>query len=105
VYVVAVTIYVNSEFVGPFIEATLDNARNTRREPGNVRFDVLRGEDDPTRFMLYEVYRSKDDVAAHQQTAHYARWKAAVADWMAQPRHRATYDSLFFGDGETGGNR
>jgi autoinducer 2-degrading protein len=55
--------------------------------------------------MLYEVYRSKDDVAAHQQTAHYARWKAAVADWMAQPRHRATYDSLFFGDGETGGNR
>src|SRR5205085_10463788 len=96
-YVVAVTICVRPDKVQDFIEATLDNARNTRREPGNIRFDVLRAEDDPGRFMLYEAYRSKDDVAAHQQTAHYARWKSAVAAWMAQPRQRATYNSLFFG--------
>jgi (4S)-4-hydroxy-5-phosphonooxypentane-2,3-dione isomerase len=97
-YVVAVTIYVKPEFVKPFIEATLDNARNTRREPGNVRFDVLQGEDDPTRVLLYEAYHSKDDVGKHQQTQHYLRWKTAVADWMAQPRQRATHHSVFFGD-------
>jgi autoinducer 2-degrading protein len=100
VYVVAVTIYVKPTFVPQFIEASLDNARNTRREPGNIRFDVLRAEEDPNRFMLYEAYHAKDDVAKHQQTEHYLRWKSAVADWMAQPRQRATHDSVFFGDGE-----
>ena len=98
-YVSCVTIFVKPAVVQPFIEATLDNARNTRREPGNIRFDVLQAEDDPTRFMLYEVYQRKEDLAAHQQTAHYARWKAAVADWMAQPRQGVKHNALWFGDG------
>lgn len=98
-YVVAVTIYVKSEHVDAFKVATLDNARNTRKEPGNARFDVLQHEDDPTRFMLYEAYHDKEDVARHQQTAHYQRWKESVADWMAQPRARATHQSIFFGEG------
>lgn len=99
-YVIAVTIYVKPPFVTQFIEATLDNARNTRREPGNVRFDVLRTEEDPSRFMLYEAYHTKDDIAKHQQTEHYARWKNAVADWLARPRERAAHNALFFGDDE-----
>jgi autoinducer 2-degrading protein len=90
---------VKAEFIGPFIDATLENARNTRREAGNVRFDVSRGEDDPTRFLLYEAYLSKDDFTKHQQTAHYLNWKAAVADFMAQPRQGVKHQSLFFGDG------
>ena len=60
-YVIAVTIFVKPEFLEPFKEATLDNARNTRKEPLNVRFDVLQHEEDPTRFLLYEAYQSKDD--------------------------------------------
>ena len=99
-YVVAVTIHVKPEFVAPFKEATLDNARNTRREAGNLRFDVLQAEDDAARFMLYEAYRQKDDFAKHQQTEHYLRWKNAVADWMAQPRQGIKHNSIFFGDGE-----
>lgn len=99
-YVVSVTICVKPEFVRPFINAVLDNARNTRREPGNVRFDVLQGEEDPARFLLYEVYHTKEDFLRHQQTEHYLRWKAAVADWMAQPRQAARHQPLFFGDGE-----
>ena len=97
-YVVAVTIHVKPEFVEPFIEATLDNARNTRRESGNLRFDVLRAEEDPNRFMLYEAYNGKDDFAKHQQTEHYLRWRQAVADWMAQPREGVKHNSIFFGD-------
>ena len=100
-YVVAVTIFVKPEHVQAFIEATLDNARNTRREPGNVRFDVLRAEDDPSRFMLYEAYHAKEDFAKHQQTEHYLRWKNAVADWMAQPRVAVKHQALFFGDDAT----
>jgi (4S)-4-hydroxy-5-phosphonooxypentane-2,3-dione isomerase len=101
-YVVAVTIFVKPGLEHQFIEATLDNARNTRREPGNVRFDVLAAEDDPTRFMLYEVYREKDDFAKHQQTEHYLRWRQAVTDWMATPRVGVKHRPLFFGDSPTG---
>ncbi len=98
-YVVAVTIFVKPEYLDAFREATLDNARNTRNEPLNARFDVLQAEDDPTRFMLYEAYQSREGFAAHQATAHYLRWKQAVADWMAQPRQGVKHHSVFFGEG------
>jgi quinol monooxygenase YgiN len=97
-YVVAVTVFVKPAHLNAFREATLDNARNTRREPGNLRFDVLQAEDDPNRFLFYEAYKSKDDFAFHQTTAHYARWKQAVADWMAEPRQGVKHHSVFFGD-------
>ena len=98
-YVVAVTVWVKPEFVEPFKAATLENARNTRHEPGNVRFDVSQADDDPGRFLLYECYRRKDDFVAHQQSAHYLTWKGAVADWMSQPRQGIKHHSVFFGDG------
>src|SRR5438067_10376145 len=98
-YVVCVTAFVKPDRVRQFIDAVLDNARNTRLEPGNVRFDVLQGDDEPTRFQLYECYHSKDDFASHQQTPHYLKWKAAVADWMAQPRTSTKNQAIFFGDG------
>jgi autoinducer 2-degrading protein len=100
-YVVSVTVHVKPELVESFIQATLDNARNTRGEPGNVRFDVSQVEDNPNQFLLYEVYRNKEGFAAHQQTEHYLRWKETVADAMAQPRQGVKHNSIFFGDGES----
>lgn len=100
-YIVAVTIFVKPQCVQAFIDATLDNARNTRREPGNVRFDLSQAEDDPTRFFLYEAYRVKDDFAKHQQTEHYARWKQTVADFMAQPRQGIKHHAIFFDNATT----
>jgi autoinducer 2-degrading protein len=99
-YVAAVTVWVKPEFVEQFKAATLENARNTRKEPGNLRFDISQAEDDPHRFLLYEVYKRKEDLGAHHQTAHYLTWKSAVADWMAQPRQGVRHNSLFYGDGE-----
>ena len=99
-YVVSVTVFVKEPLVGQFVEATLDNARNTRKEPGNVRFDLSRGVDDPARFLLYEVYGTPDDFKTHQQTEHYLRWKRGVADWMAQPRQGVKHRSVFFGDSQ-----
>ena len=98
-FIVVVTAKVKPDKVQPFIEATLENAHNTRLEPGNARFDVLQDEEDPTRFTLYEAYHSKDGHAAHQQTAHYAKWRDTVADWMAEPRGRTKNKALFFGEG------
>jgi quinol monooxygenase YgiN len=100
-YVVCVTAQIKSDKVQEFRAAILDNAANTRKEPGNIRFDVLQGEDDPTRFILYEVYKTKDDFAKHQQTEHYLRWKNAATDWMTQPRTSTKNHPLFFGDHAT----
>ena len=83
-FVVSVTVYVKPANLDQFITATMDNARNTRKEPGNMRFDVSRAVDDPGRFLLYEVYNSSEDFVKHQQTEHYLRWKNAVADWMRE---------------------
>ncbi|MDI1482454.1 antibiotic biosynthesis monooxygenase [Polyangium sp. y55x31] len=94
-YVVCVKVSVLADHEGAFLEATLDNARGTRTEPGNVRFDVLRASDDPTRFFLYEVYQTEADFKAHQQTAHYLRWKERVAPMMAAPRVGEKYSSVF----------
>ena len=94
-YVVCVKISVLSDRVQEFMEATLDNARGTREEPGNVRFDVLRAASDPARFFLYEVYKEEGDFKAHQQTEHYLRWKERVAPMMAEPRVGEKYGVLF----------
>lgn len=97
-YVVCVTVFVTPEHVDDFIAATRLNHEGTRQEAGNVRFDVLQAESDPTRFFLYEVYRSPDDFAAHQKTPHYLTWRETVAPWMAQPRQGVRHTSLFPGE-------
>ncbi|MFX1255901.1 MAG: putative quinol monooxygenase [Promethearchaeota archaeon] len=90
-----VTIYVKSEYREAFIEATLENARNTRKEPGNLRFDVLECLDDPAKFFLYEVYREGKDVDAHKETNHYKKWRETVAEMMAKPREGLKHKNLF----------
>ena len=94
-FVVVVRVHVVTDRVHEFTEATLANAAGTRQEPGNVRFDVLQGREDPTRFTLYEVYHDEASFKAHQQTAHYLTWKATVADMMASPRVGEKHNSLF----------
>lgn len=100
-YVVAVTVFVKPEFIQPFIDATHLNAKASRGEAGNVRWDFSQAEDDPSRFLLYEVYTDKQAFVAHQQTLHYLTWKSAVADWMAQPRSGVKLNLLV--DGDSGG--
>ena len=93
--IVHVHVHVTPESVDAFKAATADNARNSVREPGVVRFDVVQQEDDPTRFVLVEIYRTPDDPARHKQTAHYARWRDAVEPMMAERRHSEKYHALF----------
>jgi quinol monooxygenase YgiN len=89
--VVHVHVHVKPDAVEAFRAATIDNARDSLREPGIARFDVVQSTEDPTRFVLVEVYRAADAPAAHKATAHYARWRDAVADLMAEPRTSARY--------------
>ncbi len=84
--IVHVSVQVKEDRVAPFIEATKKNATASRGEPGIARFDVVQQLDEPTRFVLVEVYRTAEDAAKHKETAHYAAWRDAVADMMAAPR-------------------
>ena len=93
--VVHVHVRVKPECVEAFRQASLENARRSVQEPGIARFDVVQQADDPTRFVLVEAYRSVEATAAHKATAHYARWRDAVADWMAEPRTSVKYANAF----------
>ena len=70
----------------------------TAQEPGIARFDIIQQQDDPTRFVLVEVYRDADAPARHKETAHYIKWRDTVADMMAEPRSSVKYSNIFPSD-------
>jgi len=93
--IVHVHVHVKPELVDAFRETTLENAQNSVQEPGIARFDVIQQLDDPTRFILVEVYRTPEDPARHKETAHYQKWRDTVEEMMAEPRHSVKYANVF----------
>ena len=83
------------ERVEEFKQATVENARQSLQEPGVSRFDVVQQNDDPTRFVLLEAYRSVEAAAAHKETRHYETWRDAVAPMMAEPRSSLRFRNVF----------
>ena len=92
---VHVNIQVKPECADSFIEATKENARNSLQEAGIARFDLVQQQDDPTRFVLVEVYKDADAPSLHKETAHYAKWRDTVADMMAVPRSSTKFETLY----------
>jgi quinol monooxygenase YgiN len=92
--IVHVHVHVKPEHVEAFRQTTIENAVNSVKEPGIARFDVLQQDDDPTQFLLCEVYRNTAATVHHKGTAHYQVWSAKVADMMASPRSRVTYSNV-----------
>jgi autoinducer 2-degrading protein len=84
--VTIVNIRVKPENIDQFIEATIENHRNSIKEKRNLRFDVLQHRDNPSAFTLYEAYESDEAAVAHKRTAHYLKWRDAVEPWMAKSR-------------------
>lgn len=97
-YIVHVHVHVKPEHVEAFRTACQDNARGSVLEPGIARFDVVQQEDDPTRFVLVEVYRTPDDPARHRETPHYQRWAETVKDMMVEPRSKTVFKNVYPSD-------
>jgi len=95
VQIVHVHLKVKPEFIDQFIEVTLDNVRNSKQEAGNLRFDFFQQADDPTRFVLTEIYESREAADRHKDTAHYLRWRDTAPEMLAEPRYGTKYRSLF----------
>lgn len=93
--VVHVHVRVKPEQVEAFRQATIDNARQSLQEPGIARFDVVQQQDDPTRFVLVEAYRTVEATTAHKATQHYATWRELVAPMMAETRFSVKFNNVF----------
>ncbi len=93
--IVHVHVHVKPEWVASFRQAMIENARQSLQEPGIARFDIAQQADDPTRFVLVECYRTADAPARHKETAHYAKWRDAVAPMMAEPRTSVKFSPVF----------
>jgi autoinducer 2-degrading protein len=93
--IVHVHVHVRADQVQAFRAASVENAKQSVREPGVARFDVIQQQDDPTRFILVEVYRTADDPARHKETAHYQKWRDTVESMMAEPRRSVKFSNVF----------
>lgn len=93
-FIVHVFVNVKENFVDAFKTATIENAKNSIKEPGIARFDFVEQQNDPTRFVLVEVYRTADDPAKHKETAHYKKWRDTVAEMMAEPRSAIKFSNV-----------
>jgi autoinducer 2-degrading protein len=79
-FIVLVQVQVKPELLGEFKSAILNNAmRSVERDPGCVRFDVLQQEDDPTKWIFYEVYENEQAWVQHRASEHFLKFKE-VAD-------------------------
>ena len=90
-----IEVQVKAESIDAFREATIENARNSIKEPAVARFDLMQRADDPSRFLLIEAYRVPEGPARHRETAHYLKWRDTVESMMAKPRDRAEYQPVF----------
>ena len=93
--IVHVFVHVKPDKINAFKAATIENAENSVLEPGISRFDFVQQKDDPSRFVLVEVYRTDEDPARHKETEHYQKWRDTVADMMAEPRSSVKYSNVF----------
>lgn len=52
------------------------------RESGCQRFDFYQDREEPTRFLLIEVYADDEALEAHRVAEHYLAFRRDVADWV-----------------------
>ncbi|MDP4145919.1 MAG: putative quinol monooxygenase [Bacillota bacterium] len=87
----SVTFHVKTEYIEEFIEATLENQENSRKEEGILGFDFLQCTDEPTKFLLYESYKAEEDMDKHLETEHFKKWISIVEPYFIAPREKVAY--------------
>lgn len=98
--IIQVHVHVKPDKIEAFRLACIENARQSIKEKGIVRFDVIQQKDSPDRFILIEAYRNQEGITNHKETLHYRKWRDQVADMMAEPRYGIAYTNVFPDDHE-----
>ena len=95
---VFVTVKVKPELEAEFIEATLENCRESGKEEHVAQFQLSQRAGTPSTFTMLEVFTDPDaGPAAHKATPHYAAWRDAVQPMMAEPRSSVKMKVLVLG--------
>lgn len=84
-------------YLDTVVRAILENARASRSEPGNLRFDVMQDEADPFRFTLVEVYQDEAAFKAHFESDHFKEWREVTAETMVErigTRHKLLFPEV-----------
>merc|ERR1711879_576631 len=63
-------------FVDEFIEVMTAYAEGARSESGCLCFDLVRDQSNSNKFTLYEVFKTRADVEAHERMPHVKSWAA-----------------------------
>jgi len=97
VFALIVSLRIRPEKREPFLRAAdANSAASVRDEPGCLRFDVVADQADPDHFFYYEVYRNEAAFDAHKRTPHYARWREAAAECVAEGGQQNTRCTTLF---------
>ncbi|MEX1295505.1 MAG: antibiotic biosynthesis monooxygenase [Candidatus Limnocylindrales bacterium] len=94
-FIAAVHVYVKPDKVDEFIEGIKANHEGSIAEPGCLRFDVARSKEDPTEFLLWEVYVDEAANAFHKTTPHYLAFKEQMPELMSKERHSDLFDGIY----------
>ena len=94
-FIAAVHVYIKPDKVDEFIEVIKANHEGSIAEPGCLRFDVARSKDDPTEFLLWEVYVDEEANAFHKTTPHYRAFKEGMPELMSKDRHSDLFDGVY----------
>jgi autoinducer 2-degrading protein len=85
---------VQADLLAVFLDEVSATVRASSQEPGVFQFDLLQQADNPLNFMLYEVYRSAEDIEAHRQTPHFKHWVEVGVPMLSKERVRVIYHKL-----------
>lgn len=94
-FIAAVHVYVKPDRVDEFIESIRANHEASIAEPGCLRFDVARSRDDPTEFLLWEVYVDEEASRFHKTTPHYLAFKEQMPELASRERHSDLFDGVY----------
>ena len=94
-FIAAVHVYIKPDKVDEFIAGIKANHEGSIAEPGCLRFDVAQSKEDPTRFLLWEVYLDEEAAAFHKTTPHYLAFKERMPELMAKDRRSDLFDGIY----------
>ena len=94
-FIAAVHVYIKPDKVDEFKDGIRANHLGSTAEPGCLRFDVAQSKDDPTEFLLWEVYLDDEAAAFHKTTPHYLAFKERMPELMVRDRHSDLFDGIY----------
>jgi quinol monooxygenase YgiN len=75
-------------------QALLSLVEPTRKEPGCLCYNLHQSKADPTQFMFYEQWASKEDLSAHGKTPHMKALGAKLKDKTDKGGGAVVYELL-----------